>query len=539
MKFLDFSLPSTPEHSPKNVSIPNHLDINSNTDRSLPIDDVLPLDNSKDYYDRRKSDLEQIKDLGTSPNGITENCSVLEVGEDSGFPNTNNYKVENCCIVQKENSGKISEIAFTEVSETDENSEIKNFKSDNIHETAENSEIKDVKSDETHEEDDFSRFPEKFDCIVEKPVSHSPEIEKCQLESLQENANFLSNQLTVNEVSSNTIISNNPEENKSTTNTKCVSNEHLDESEISTSLNMGISDQLDSLPYIDTDFEVNQILDTQKSEEPLEVKKVNSEMVNEAVESDIKDPLSEDILKTVSIKETNLQVLDSKDNEFSSGDIDDNFADFSDFHSFSQPILSAENQISSPTISNIPKVKKSEDGVIENDNYDDDDFGNFISTPNPSTIKEQESNPSTFDFNDDYDEDDDFGDFQDISTLPVENLPLPSNPLEKAQQVFEELFPKIENDEISDYVFQEIEKDSHIFEILKDVTDTPGLTYQWAKSASQKLLLKALNIDERNIVSHIFIYLFSNFVYSMKILFYFIFCSMMFLKSLNIYFVFC
>lgn len=50
-----------------------------------------------------------------------------------------------------------------------------------------------------------------------------------------------------------------------------------------------------------------------------------------------------------------------------------------------------------------------------------------------------------------------------------------------------------------------IDKTDKVWQNVKSVEETNALTYQWANSSSNNVLLNALGIDSRNIVSkHIF-----------------------------------
>lgn len=49
-----------------------------------------------------------------------------------------------------------------------------------------------------------------------------------------------------------------------------------------------------------------------------------------------------------------------------------------------------------------------------------------------------------------------------------------------------------------------ITKSDKIWQCLKNVEETNALTYQWSNSTSNNVLLNALGIDSRNIVSILF-----------------------------------
>lgn len=128
--------------------------------------------------------------------------------------------------------------------------------------------------------------------------------------------------------------------------------------------------------------------------------------------------------------------------------------------------------------------------ITPNDDFDDD-FGEFTST----NVEEIRQEP----------EFDDFGDFSEFSKSESENeQPITlvlnkENAASNTAAILTEIFPEI-NENTTEFRENEVEKNDKIFNELKDVTETNALLYQWSKSSSQNLLLKALNIDTRNIV---------------------------------------
>lgn len=52
-----------------------------------------------------------------------------------------------------------------------------------------------------------------------------------------------------------------------------------------------------------------------------------------------------------------------------------------------------------------------------------------------------------------------------------------------------------------------INKTDKIWESIKNVEETNALTYQWANSSSNNILLNSLGIDSRNIVSNIYLHI--------------------------------
>lgn len=52
-----------------------------------------------------------------------------------------------------------------------------------------------------------------------------------------------------------------------------------------------------------------------------------------------------------------------------------------------------------------------------------------------------------------------------------------------------------------------INKTDKVWESIKNVEETNALTYQWANSSSNNILLNSLGIDSRNIVSNIYLHI--------------------------------
>ncbi|CAH0550027.1 unnamed protein product [Brassicogethes aeneus] len=133
-----------------------------------------------------------------------------------------------------------------------------------------------------------------------------------------------------------------------------------------------------------------------------------------------------------------------------------------------------------------PKITEEEDF--------DDDFGDFATA---STSKKEETEFGDF-------PNENFGnfanfeetDFSSVTMLTLER----ENVLEKCELILKEMFPDFEKNPDTDLLIDEITKDDAVFEEIKDLTETNALEYQWSKSTSQKVLLKSLNIDTRNIL---------------------------------------
>lgn len=116
------------------------------------------------------------------------------------------------------------------------------------------------------------------------------------------------------------------------------------------------------------------------------------------------------------------------------------------------------------------------------------------------------------DLNDDEDEFGDFGNYTQSSSndpLALANVQTAVNStsaintdqvLENIDNILLEMFPSCGSN-YDNFVLSDISETDLVFKNIKDVTETNALTYQWSNSVSQDHLLKALNIDTRNIVS--------------------------------------
>lgn len=149
---------------------------------------------------------------------------------------------------------------------------------------------------------------------------------------------------------------------------------------------------------------------------------------------------------------------------------------------------------------------------LETRKDDEDDFGNFQSTKDDDGFGDFENFPvQTNKPKDDFGdfekrsvqaEEDDFGDFDSCST--TDNFKTDDVFSEKkAEEVITSAFPKVDVEE-EEYLHTDIPENDKVFNLVKDIMETNALKFQWANSSSQKVLLKALNIDIRNIVSFVF-----------------------------------
>lgn len=140
--------------------------------------------------------------------------------------------------------------------------------------------------------------------------------------------------------------------------------------------------------------------------------------------------------------------------------------------------------------------------IIKSDN-EDDDFGNFencsFNVVNSETTRSNEDDFGDFEKCSSQQNDDEFGDFgsASFSECKVDEY---ADIERKAEEVITGAFPLI-NVESQDYTEVDFVEGNPIFDSLKDIMETNALKFHWVSSSSQKTLLKALNIDMRNIVS--------------------------------------
>lgn len=128
--------------------------------------------------------------------------------------------------------------------------------------------------------------------------------------------------------------------------------------------------------------------------------------------------------------------------------------------------------------------------VAEQSKCNDDDFGDFEECPvkTGSALQIPSEN-----------EEDEFGGFGSFSAAEVSG-DFGASGSEKAEQIIKSAFPTVDI-KTDDFVDSESTEKTPVFDLLKDIMETNALKFHWVNSSSQKLLLKALNIDMRNIVS--------------------------------------
>ncbi|XP_020283951.1 aftiphilin isoform X2 [Pseudomyrmex gracilis] len=168
--------------------------------------------------------------------------------------------------------------------------------------------------------------------------------------------------------------------------------------------------------------------------------------------------------------------------------------EFCDFHL---------NKSDSAAISN---VQESCAG-FENTGLDDDEFGDFANFSSATT----EWKPDVGEESEVPDDNDDFGDFSNFETSAsvveaqqfslresicrIEN----KNAANKIEDIITSMFPDVP--EIREVELKSlIDKSDGVWQSVKSVEETNALTYQWANSSSNNVLLNALGIDSRNIL---------------------------------------
>lgn len=147
----------------------------------------------------------------------------------------------------------------------------------------------------------------------------------------------------------------------------------------------------------------------------------------------------------------------------------------------------------------------------ESENPDELEFGNFVDSLERTELQteedfgtfvdstENQSNFATFATPEGStsDSESDFGDFKEADADYLKQksdlLGIPEN----IKQTVFEMFPGSESSDIEEKSGYE---NSVVLDPLKDITDTSAMVYQWSKSHSHGVFLKALNIDIRNIV---------------------------------------
>lgn len=238
------------------------------------------------------------------------------------------------------------------------------------------------------------------------------------------------------------------------------------------------SSHLKIVETIDNHIEIETAKDTQ------EISTENAKPKQDEIGSHVVNDLGFDAFQNTDLTSINVQITDTPATFNTEPAVDDDFGDF-------------ENHFKT--------VPDNSDNLNEEDQ---DDFGGFeshleagfasLSTKDGLKISENELEISESN----RDDIDDFDDFASFSAAPTveENKDIG----EKAEAVIKSSFPLI-TVETEDWKAEIAEKDL-LFEAVKDIMETNALKFHWVNSGSQKTLLKALNIDMRNIVSTLILF---------------------------------
>ncbi|XP_044265594.1 uncharacterized protein LOC123011934 [Tribolium madens] len=288
--------------------------------------------------------------------------------------------------------------------------------------------------------------------------------------------------------------------NKSQKDTHEMPAENLDESVVREEVNKDFQDRRKSLSEEDAHAEIKVNSSEQFDEvngfevdfsdqniEENDFTNPQSALPNETqVENEVNNHSNEENLFEAFSENTNDT---SESNEIKS---DDNFSE--------EINDKGENDLSESSVS--LKISETEQKSTEDDFGDfenhfsndkealDDDFDDFVEPPQQGTGNDE-------DFGDF--ESSEFGDFSHNCEKPAFLEIDVKNAFEKCEAILKEIFPNVEQ-ESDDYMTADYTTENRIFDELKDVTETNALIYQWSKSNSQKMFLKSLNIDTRNIL---------------------------------------
>lgn len=232
---------------------------------------------------------------------------------------------------------------------------------------------------------------------------------------------------------------------------------------------------------------------------------------------------------------------DSPADECCNGEMDDfafeaDFSQFGTFQSIETPMQSAIDHMTTSADGAPSQLSPSAEAEIDIDNAvnEDDDFGDFGDFTTATDKINTGNDPNG-------DEDDDFGDFNEFQessvpqTIPlntstsvnsISNLiasaPTPNIDIEfnssKIKPLLNQMFPEVSSD--IDVASPGSQSPStfinNITTVLKDVENSKALEHQWISSVGKNVLVKALGIDSRNIVSHTHIHIHINAFYKLN-----------------------
>nr|CAH7768263.1 unnamed protein product [Callosobruchus chinensis] len=457
----NLSLPSTPEDSPKKVVGVKKVDINCNAENKNG-DQATTEHVQKDYLDRRKSnecfdsdklkyfnydvdkvdicpDINQDLSVDVSENAISDN-----INENSPIENNENIvnigkSDENHCKLERIEDLPLDELSFDSCDQDNEfMNEISDFS--DVYRAIEQSGISN-----TGDDDAFGDF------AVNTKIENG---EKTDLHNGDFDIKYITPTTNSKDSEPNAVV----EEITSTTDTNKTGDDndqynnlfedksHLNENDATFDANSESCLKENNIDIkFDYDFKEN-VVDPEVTSELNFGESVVSASNNQKLpeEAQIDDDFGD-------FEAANLNSDDKTDDEF--GD----FANFATYET--GPIT----QITASTSSQA-----------------DDDFGDFASSFNPQIS---------------------CGESAGVSEDPcIKYLELNEKEVyQKAKEIIKDMVPdpEVTGEEVE---VNQLGDNDFVFNKLKDVTETPALSYQWSKSSSQKALLKALNIDARNIL---------------------------------------
>nr|CAI5818517.1 unnamed protein product [Callosobruchus analis] len=442
----NLSLPSTPEDSPKKVVGVKTVDINCNAENKTA-DQATTEHVQKDYLDRRKSndcfDSDKLKYLNYDVDKVDISQDLSVDVENSENIVNNEKSCENCCKPEIIEDLPLDELSFNSSEQDNEFiKEISDFS--DVYRAIEQSGYSNTDGDDV-----FGDFARKIKIEDSNETDlHNGDFNikhGTQTTNLKD-----SEPNTAVEKFTSAILANTDKAGDDYVqyNHQFEDNSDLNEGDLNVEPNFksdGLKENNDAVRF-DYNFK-----DTAVDTDVTSVVKFE-----ESVDSACRNQkLSE---------ETQVDDDDFGDfeaaNPNSTDKTDDEFGDFANFASYETgPITEIAASLS---------------------NQADDDFGDFASSLDPQSSCGESAG---------------FSEDPCITYLELNE----KEAYQKAKEIIKDMVPDPEA--ISEEVeVKQLGDSDFVFHKLKDVTETPALNYQWSKSSSQKALLKALNIDARNIL---------------------------------------
>lgn len=480
-------MPPSPDHSPKNVSISNRLDINSNSEKNKVVVD-LRID--KDFQDKRKSS-ESFNHLCNLDENYIESVdeNILQYSKDivTDIPQMQDKISEDTSEADLKSHCNLSDDKATE-HQQDLNNENEPCSNQQILENKINNDIEKI-------EDEFSpnvkAKPLNFtiDSDLKKETFSHPsndlestmnleqkdlddnikvEMHSCELntetyscEGLAESKEFNSNIFTQAPFTEPRDLNLTEKEEK---NCETSHDGLANWSTFETNVNVN---EIVNMEHISTDDEFADF-------ESADVERQNSEEVSYCIKN-IENELSTAIDNNISRESICAKLVQNENN-------------------------GVESTVD-PSIESSVETKKS-DPVTEKiiETLDEDDFDDFCEFTSNTSVQNSKQDELRFPSKQESDDFGNFANFPEVVEEPVFLLLNEKQAMEKCDTILKEIFPASSIIE-EDFCYADVESTDFIFNELKDITDTNALTYVWSNSASQNMLLKALNIDARNIVS--------------------------------------